>query len=154
MGMSIDLALLNEVSNFTQSYDDIFISIVKQTCLQLQITEDIEMSCVFVDNPKIQELNRTYRHLDKPTDVISFALEDNGVMEVKGAPRCIGDIFISIDRAKQQAREYGHSLDREICFLFTHGLLHLLGFDHMQKEEEEAMNALQESILSALHINR
>lgn len=84
----------------------------------------------------------------------SFALEDNEQFYVPGMPRSIGDIFISVDHAKVQAEEYGHDLKREMCFLFTHGLLHLLGFDHMIEEDEIQMIAMQKSILDALNITR
>ena len=73
---------------------------------------------------------------------------------MSGMPRSLGDIFISIDHAKMQAEEYGHSLKREMCFLFTHGLLHLLGFDHMEAEDEKEMIAMQKAILEALAIGR
>ncbi|MEI3327068.1 MAG: rRNA maturation RNase YbeY, partial [Thomasclavelia sp.] len=95
-----------------------------------------------------------YRNIDRATDVISFALEDSEQYYVEGMARNIGDIFISVDHALMQANEYGHSLKREMCFLFTHGLLHLLGFDHMEKEDEEKMIAMQKKILNALKIER
>ena len=81
-------------------------------------------------------------------------MEDNDQFYVEGMPRSLGDIFISYDHAKVQAIEYGHSLQREMCFLFTHGLLHLLGYDHMNEEDEKEMFALQKEILNELGIER
>ena len=152
--MSIDLALLNKVSSFEENYYDIFLKIIQETCQQLQIMEDIEVSCIFVDDMEMHEMNRVYRNVDRPTDVISFAMEEGEDVDMAGMPRCLGDIFISVDRAKAQAQEYGHSVYREICFLFTHGLLHLLGFDHMEEEEEKEMFSRQDNILESLQINR
>lgn len=152
--MNIDFALLNEVESFHEDYQGIYMKIIAETCLQLNIKEDIELSCIFVDDKKIHEINKEYRQVDRPTDVISFALEDNDVFLVEGMPRNLGDIFISIDRAKVQAEQYGHSIKREMCFLFTHGLLHLLGFDHMDKEEEKEMFKMQDTILDTLKIGR
>jgi len=152
--MNIDFALLNEVESFHEDYQEIYTKIIEETCLQLNLKEDIELSCIFVDDKKIHEINKEYRQVDRPTDVISFALEDNEVLLLEGMPRNLGDIFISIDRAKVQAEQYGHSIKREMCFLFTHGLLHLLGFDHMDKQEEKEMFEMQDTILDTLKIGR
>ena len=152
--MNIDFALLNEVESFHEDYQEIYMKIIEETCLQLNLKEDIELSCIFVDDKKIHQINKEYRQVDRPTDVISFALEDNEVLLLEGMPRNLGDIFISIDRAKVQAEQYGHSIKREMCFLFTHGLLHLLGFDHMDKQEEKEMFEMQDTILDTLKIGR
>ena len=152
--MEIDFALINEVEGFDEDYQQIYLEIIKETVNQLEIDEDLELSCILVDDQKIHEINKEYRNIDRSTDVISFALEDNEQYYVSGMPRSLGDIFISIDHAKMQAEEYGHSLKREMCFLFTHGLLHLLGFDHMEAEDEKEMIAMQKAILEALAIGR
>lgn len=152
--MEIDFAYLNEVPDFKENYEKEYLSIIQETTKQLEITADLELSCILVEDSKIHEINAQYRQIDRSTDVISFALEDNEQFYVEGQPRSLGDIFISIDHAKKQAIEYEHSLKREMCFLFTHGLLHLLGFDHMNKEEETKMLAMQKSILDALAIRR
>ena len=152
--MEIDFALVNEVEGFDEDYQQIYLEIIKETVNQLEIDEDLELSCILVDDQKIHEINKEYRNIDRSTDVISFALEDNEQYYVSGMPRSLGDIFISIDHAKMQAEEYGHSLKREMCFLFTHGLLHLLGFDHMEAEDEKEMTAMQKAILEALAIGR
>ena len=152
--MEIDFALINEVENFKDDYTNDYLAIIKETAKQLEIEEDLELSCILVDDPKIHEINQEYRKIDRATDVISFALEDNDQFYAPGMPRSIGDIFISVDHAKMQAQEYGHDLRREMCFLFTHGLLHLLGFDHMNEDDEAKMVAMQKSILDALAIGR
>lgn len=115
--------------------------------------ENVLFNIIIVDNEEIHKLNKEYRGIDRETDVISFALEDDDTF-VKMDMRILGDIYISIDRAREQAQEYGHSLKREICFLAIHGLLHLLGYDHMEKEDEEEMFALQERILKEYGIER
>lgn len=152
--MGIDFAFINEVEDFKEDYKQLYIKIIEEAKKQLQIEEDLELSCILVGDDKIHQINKEYRNIDRATDVISFALEDNEQFYVAGQPRSIGDIFISVDHAKKQADDYGHSLKREMCFLFTHGLLHLLGFDHIEKEDEKKMLALQKSILEQLEIGR
>ena len=152
--MEIDFALINEVEDFKENYQQDYLAIIKETTKQLGIDESLELSCILVDDQKIHDINKEYRKIDRPTDVISFALEDSEQFYVSGMPRSLGDIFISVDHAKMQAEEYGHSLKREMCFLFTHGLLHLLGYDHMEKDDEEKMMTTQKSILESLGIGR
>ena len=151
--MNIDFVFDNEVENF-ENYEQDFTAIIEQALKTLGIEDDVEVSCVLVDDERIHEINREYRHIDRSTDVISFAMEDNDQFYVEGMPRTLGDIFISVDHAKKQAEEYGHSLRREMCFLFTHGILHLLGYDHMTDEQEKEMFGLQDKILGALSIER
>ena len=152
--MNIDFVFDNEVDNFENNYEEDFTAIIEQALKTLHIEDDVEVSCVLVDDERIHEINREYRHIDRSTDVISFAMEDNDQFYVEGMPRTLGDIFISVDHAKKQAEEYGHSLRREMCFLFTHGILHLLGYDHMTDEQEKEMFGLQDEILGALSIER
>ena len=152
--MNIDFVFDNEVENFENNYEQDFTAIIEQALKTLGIEDDVEVSCVLVDDERIHEINREYRHIDRSTDVISFAMEDNDQFYVEGMPRTLGDIFISVDHAKKQAEEYGHSLRREMCFLFTHGILHLLGYDHMTDEQEKEMFGLQDQILGALCIER
>ena len=108
---------------------------------------------IFVSNKEIHEINREYRHTDRVTDVISFALEDNQDVVYQDF-RLLGDIYIAIDVAYDQAIEYNHSREREVCFLATHGLLHLLGYDHMTEEDKKVMRALEEEILNEYDITR
>jgi probable rRNA maturation factor len=117
-----------------------------------------ELSVTFVNNNEIQQINREYRGKDVPTDVISFAMEELGegeiVINVEGAPRILGDIIISVERAKEQAADYGHSEERELGFLAIHGFLHLLGYDHMEDEDEKEMTEKQEAILQSFGLRR
>ena len=115
--------------------------------------DDVVFNVIIVDNKKIHEINKEYRNIDRETDVISFALEDDKSFNISDF-RLLGDIYISIDKAKSQSIEYGHSLKRELYFLAVHGLLHLLGYDHMKKEDEEVMFGKQEEILSRYDIVR
>lgn len=108
---------------------------------------------IFITNKEIHKINKEYRKVDRPTDVISFALEDNKDIEYKDF-RLLGDIYISVDRAIEQAKEYNHSLKRELCFLSTHGILHLLGYDHQTKKEEEIMFTKQKELLEKYGIQR
>ena len=110
-------------------------------------------SVVFVGDEEIHEMNREYRGVDRVTDVISFAFEDNNDL-VYNDIRMLGDIFICIPQMKRQATEYGHSEKRELSFLAVHGILHLLGYDHMNEEDEKVMFALQELILDDQNIKR
>lgn len=119
-------------------------------------TEKLEkavFNVIFVSNEEILEINREYRGVDRVTDVISFALEDNGVVLVDDF-RVLGDIYVALDVAYEQAVSYNHSRKREVCFLVTHGLLHLLGYDHMEKDEEVVMFKKQEELLEAYEITR
>lgn len=118
-----------------------------------QQVKDVVFNIIIVDNEYIHQLNKTYRGVDRPTDVISFALEDNGACETEFG-RILGDIYISIGQARIQAKEYGHSLKRELAFLSIHGFLHLLGYDHMTEEEEKEMFGRQEWILNEYGIKR
>ena len=115
--------------------------------------ENAQFNVIFINNEKIREINKSYRGIDRETDVISFALEDEKTIRVENE-RILGDIYISVEKAKMQAEEYGHSFKREICFLTTHGFLHLLGYDHMKKEDEEVMFKLKEEILDSYGITR
>ena len=115
-----------------------------------------EVSVTIVDIETIHDINKKYRNIDRPTDVISFAFLDNDDLPViKGMPILLGDIYICDEVCINQANEYGHSIRRELAFLFTHGLLHLFGYDHVNsKEEEEVMFKLQDEILNEVDIKR
>ena len=115
--------------------------------------KDIEFNIILTNNEYIHKLNKEYRNIDRETDVITFALEDDELFpEMEN--RVLGDIYISIDKARSQAEEYGHSFKRELCFLAVHGFLHLLGYDHMVEEDEKIMFNLQEEILNEAKITR
>ncbi|MFT0800123.1 rRNA maturation RNase YbeY [Bacillus swezeyi] len=122
------------------------------------VADQAEVSVTIVTNEEIQQINKEYRGKDYPTDVISFALEEDGEGEVEiiGAdmPIVLGDIIISADKAKEQAEEYGHSLMRELGFLTVHGFLHLLGYDHLTEEEEKEMFTKQKELLNRYGLSR
>ena len=126
---------------------------VLDAALEHEKVENAIFSVVFMTDEEIHEMNREYRGVDRVTDVISFAFEDNNDL-VYNDIRMLGDIFICIPQMKRQATEYGHSEKRELSFLAVHGLLHLLGYDHMEKDDEEEMFALQNEILEGLNILR
>lgn len=117
------------------------------------MTTEVEVSVTFVTNEQIHELNRQYRHKDSPTDVLSFP-QDDDFPEIPGEFRLLGDIIISLERANEQALEYGHSLEREVAYLAVHGMLHLLGHDHYQEDQKRAMRAAEEEILRILNLGR
>ena len=140
----------NSGSDFLET--NILEEYVKYVTKKLDIESAI-FNIIMVDEEEIQELNKTYRGIDKKTDVITFALEDGDDFR-NPELRVLGDIYISIPVAYEQAEIYGHSRIREICFLATHGILHLLGYDHMDEIEEKEMFSLQEELLSSYEINR
>lgn len=115
--------------------------------------DNVIFNVIIVDDKEIHRINKEYRNIDRPTDVISFALEDDHSFNREDI-RVLGDIYISIDHVKSQSKEYGHSFKRELFFLAVHGLLHLLGYDHMKEEDEKVMFAKQEEVLSRYGIKR
>ena len=147
----MEIGLFNETSENLEEYLGVIEDVLRYGLKKLEIG-DVTFNVIFVDNNYIHELNKTYRHIDRETDVITFALEDDKTFNP--VDRVLGDIYISIDKAKSQSIAYGHSLKRELCFLATHGLLHLLGYDHMEKDDEEVMFSLQEDILNEMGITR
>lgn len=106
-----------------------------------------------VDDAAIADLNRRYRGVDRPTDVLSFALNE-GAADPPPARALLGDVVISLERAAAQAAEHGHPLERELCFLAVHGTLHLMGYDHQTPRQERPMRALEEEVLAALDLRR
>ena len=160
-----------EVENLTKEKidKDDLLNLSKYIVDRLKIKNPI-FNIIIVDNEEIRRINKEYRKIDKETDVISFALEENSDIIYKEF-RLLGDIYISIDKAKDQASSYGHSLRRELCFLTTHGILHLLGYDHVDNPEGEAimikkqkeileeedrkiMRELEESVLNGYDVKR
>ncbi|MCQ2358572.1 MAG: rRNA maturation RNase YbeY [Phascolarctobacterium sp.] len=123
------------------------------------LTDDTEVGITLVDDERIHEINREYRNVDRPTDVISFALDDD--LEDSDEPELIdgpeehllGDIIISVETANRQGEEFGHGLEREIVYLAVHGLLHLLGYDHMVEEDKVVMRAKEEEALRAINLS-
>ena len=129
------------------------LNIFVEFCLKYLKLNNVIFNIIIVDKEKIQEINKLYRNIDRVTDVISFALEDDKSF-IETEFRVLGDIYICLDKAMEQAKEYGHSLKREVSFLTIHGLLHLLGYDHMNEEDEKEMFGLQEMILNEYGLKR
>ena len=122
--------------------------------LEVENVDNLEFNVIIINNEEIHKINKEYRGIDRPTDVISFALEDYKDIKYENDYILLGYIYISIDKVKEQAKEYGHSEKRELAFLAVHGLLHLLGYDHMEKEDEKVMFSKQELILDGYGITK
>jgi probable rRNA maturation factor len=133
-----------------KNYRPYICQIVSRTITVLKLDKKYDFSIILVDSNTIQEINREYRKIDKVTDVISFAsLDDESLMNMEDSVE-LGDIFINVQAIRDQAKDYGHSLKREFCFLVTHGILHLLGYDHLNVDDEKIMFNLQEEILNEI----
>lgn len=143
----LDFEIIDEYGYEDYEYLD---KVIKTTLKHEKVSE-ANFSIVFINDETMQKLNFTYRGINHSTDVLSFAFEDNEYLKLP--IRQLGDIFISIPKMKQQAKEYGHSEKRELSFLVVHGLLHLLGYDHTRSiEEEKQQFAIQDAILNELNI--
>ena len=159
--MSLEVELLQEIEMKVE--DDLF-DLLRNVLEKAAEMEEMEGEVVvtLVDNDRIQELNRDYRGIDRPTDVLSFAMNESGEEEPdiffeeedEETPNMLGDIVISVPRAVEQAAEYGHSFNREMGFLAVHGFLHLIGYDHQNETEEKEMFSRQEEILSQVQLFR
>ena len=150
---------MNNIGIFNETEKDIeelkiIEDLMNYACKYMKL-ENVSFNIIIVSNEKIHELNREYRKIDRPTDVITFALEDDDTMPLQEEMgRVLGDIYISIDRCCEQAVAYGHSFLRELAFLSIHGFLHLQGYDHMNPEDEKIMFGLQDEILDGYGIKR
>lgn len=154
----LDIVFVNETDFDTTGFDTLITEVFHEAMKTENIDKYYEVSVVFVTKERIQEINRTYRGIDRVTDVISFALlddEDDIIFEDDEEEiTVLGDIFICLEVMKEQSKEYGHSEKRELAFLALHGLLHLLGYDHDTPMEEKEMFAKQDYILNNLGITR
>lgn len=165
--MSLQLVWNNEQEEFVIS--DNLISLLERILQQAGTTEGVmdgEVDLTFVDDVQIHELNKEYRGIDRPTDVLSFSMHETTDEELQiiyeldegdeagNVPDVLGDIIISVPRAKLQSEEYGHSLERELGFLFVHGFLHLLGYDHQDEASEAVMMGKQEAVLAEVGLTR
>lgn len=134
-----------------EGYAEDYNAIMKKALTLLDRDPKAVCSVIFTTPEQIHSINKEYRHIDRPTDVISFAMQDDmDNVFVEEEESELGDIFINVQAVRDQAQAYGHSIRREACFLFCHGLLHLLGYDHMEPEDEKVMFALQDEILDGL----
>ena len=159
----MDLEIYDDTKNVPEEKIKMIEDILNFAGSYLKLPENTEMSVTLMDNEHIHEINKKYRGVDKPTDVISFAIEEDDPDEVPiilpegeefDIPKNIGDIMVSMDKAKEQAEYLGHSEDRELGFLVVHGFLHLNGYDHMKEEDEKEMFGLQREILDSYGLTR
>ena len=116
--------------------------------------DDYDISISFVDNKEIHELNKQFRDVDRATDVLSFPMLSDDFEDVEYEEQSLGDIVVSLERALEQSVEYGHSFEREVCFLVCHSMFHLLGYDHDTEEHTKEMREKEESVLAKLNITR
>lgn len=155
--------------NITDELKNKIIETIECALKAEMVNVEAEVSLVFVDNEEIRKLNREFRNIDRPTDVLSFPMLDypegrvfkdvysNYIFhdeDLDGGRLILGDIVLSLEKAEEQSKEYGHSITREACYLATHSVLHLLGYDHMKESEKTVMRKHEESILTILHLER
>lgn len=146
-----NVEIFNETNKEIKELEDLKKVIDK--AIEIENINNVEFNIIIVDNEKIHEINKEYRNIDRPTDVISFALEDDESFPGIDI-RVLGDIYISLDKVYEQSKAYGHSFFRELSFLTVHGILHLLGYDHMKLEDEKEMFSRQELILNEAGITK
>lgn len=158
--------LIENLQNKVAVQEELKDNIEKVVCLSLDnegVKLDTQVSIYFVDNNKIHEINKETRGIDKATDVLTFPIAefkkgklDNmlGDLDIEDGSLVLGDIVVSLEKAMSQSNEYGHSFEREVLFLITHGMYHILGYDHMTADDEREMLGKQELILSRLNITR
>ncbi len=156
--MSLNIDFIDETEKVDAEAIDFIESLLVFAAEREGVEAGSEVSVTFVTNERIQEINNEYRKKDQPTDVISFAMEELGEGEIMPSgldiPRILGDIIISVPKAKEQADEYGHSFKRELGFLSVHGFLHLLGYDHVEENDEKIMFTRQKEILNEYGLKR
>ena len=155
--MIVSMTCGENAGDIPESVETVLQRVADAAAEMLEIPENREISVVLTDNAEIRELNAMYRNIDAPTDVLSFALneegEDEPFFELEDQT-LLGDIVISVERARQQAEDYGHSFEREMGFLLCHGILHLLGYDHMTEADEKEMFGWQDKILDRIKLER
>ena len=156
--MTLTIDMMDETGTVGEKDQQLVMRLLEHAAKMEKVGE-AEVSVTFMDDESIRTINRDYRDKDRATDVISFALEETVEGEIRvsspeGMPRLLGDILISTETADRQAGEYGHSREREIGFLALHGFLHLLGYDHMNEEDERRMFGRQDEILETFGLGR
>ena len=159
----MDLTLYDETDGrVSDAQLELIKNVLQFAAKKLALKDNTEMSGTMTTNPAIKKLNKQYRGVDRATDVLSFAAEENGdetpiIMDPEMAaefPANLGDLFVSIDKVEEQAKFLGHSVDRELGFLVVHGFLHLNGYDHEQPADEKKMFGLQREILDEYGLKR
>ena len=134
--------------------------VVSRVLEEEKVLPEVDVYITLTNNEEIHKINKEYRDVDRPTDVLSFPMYERD--EIAGLKKdtddeiekILGDIIVSIEKVREQAEEYGHSFERELAYLVTHGMLHLLGYDHMIEEEKAVMRKREEEILETLNITR
>lgn len=147
----ITINFYNQTNEDVEIYETVVTNVVKDAASYEGLSGKNSCNYIFVDNDQIQALNSEYRRKDYATDVLTFAAQDELLL---GSKKTLGDVFISVDKMREQAYEYGHGEVRELSFLAVHGFLHLLGYDHLTVEQEEEMFTKQEAILDGQNIRR
>ena len=145
----MNLIISNE-TNEKIDMDEKLKSVVKTVLESEGLPLEYEVSITFVDIDEIHKLNKEFRSVDRPTDVLSFPMDED--FSIEGVDTMLGDIVISMDIAKEQAKDFGHSLDREIMYLTAHSMLHLLGYDHMDESEKTEMRAREKEVMKILGV--
>lgn len=138
-----------EIDEKIEAIEGIINQVIEECLKEEEHSIDVEVSVSFVDNEEIRELNREYRDVDSPTDVLSFPMEEDSFGLFTPL---LGDIVISLERALEQSKEYGHSFEREIAYLTAHSMFHLLGYDHMTDEDKKVMREKEKSVMKTLKI--
>lgn len=143
-----------------KTYETLLTSVVEAVLQQEGVCRKVDVSITFTTNEEIHRINREFRQVDRPTDVLSFPMYEREEIEMLRKPQeleipeTLGDIVLSVEKVEEQANEYGHSFERELAYLTVHGMLHLLGYDHMVEEEKMVMRAQEEAVLEKLEILR
>ena len=142
--------------NFNFDYEKVAEAVVSASLEHESFPYEAEVNLTLTDNEGIHAINKEYRQIDRPTDVLSFALNEGDEPIIKGGPaiNVLGDIVISVEKAAEQAEEYGHGIRREIAFLVTHGMLHLLGYDHIKEEDRIKMRKEEDFVMEKIGILR
>lgn len=156
----MEIMIINQqnIVNYNKEMQHLITNVVNNTAKLGRLPKNTEVSILIVDNSYIQELNFIYRSQNKPTDVLSFSMNETNDIEPNydevGEVNLLGDIIISLEQALVQSKEYGHSLERELGFLVAHGMLHLLGYDHETEEERMVMHSLEEKVMQVTKLER
>lgn len=155
----MDIEMIDQTNEFAPEYQQLVYDILQFAGDYMKLPKNTEMSVTFMTNEDIRKINKEYRDTDRATDVISFAIEEDEDLPSDltaefDIPRNIGDLMISPEKAEEQAKEYGHSFERELGYTAVHGFLHLNGYDHIETTDAEVMIPLQEKILDAYGLKR
>ncbi len=155
----INIDFLNNQEEFdTKPFEEIVLKVAEETFKVHNIKKDAEISVVFTDDEEIKEINNNFRNIDSSTDVLSFPQyefdEEGDVSHITDGVLILGDVIISLERAKAQSLEFNHSLNREVGYLTAHSMLHLLGYDHMEDDEKARMRQKEEQIMTNIKLTR